>query len=367
MKSSHDAKYINAFNLIPGIGPQKLFKLSHHFASFKDAWHADKNDLISANLSEKLVQSVIESRRNIDIDTEWKKCEDESIILISVLNDIFPEKLKHIPNPPFCLYVRGNINALNTPCIAIVGSRKISEYGTHATRSFSTSIGQEGVTIVSGLALGTDAIAHKGALEVSGVTIGVLAGGIDNATITPRTHTNLAQEIITKNGMLISEYPCKTEPNRGTFPVRNRLMAGLSDAVVIIEATQKSGTLITAEYAKKYNKPLFALPGSIFSDNALGPNTLIQSGEAKPVLCSNDILRLFDKRKSNNRTEISFADKIQEDLYKLIKKHPNGIQINTLIKKSKLDTNTISGTLILLEIDKIVQNIGNQTYIIKKN
>ena len=361
-----DTQYINAFNHISGIGPQKLFKIAHFFNSFESAWHADEKQLISAGLSPTLTKGVIDHRKNIDVKREWQKCIDENIDLISVLNDFFPEKFKNMQNPPFCLYVRGNIDALHKPSVAIVGSRKISKYGTHATTAFANSIAKEDVVIVSGLALGTDAIAHKGALEAHGKTVAVLAGGIDDATITPHSHLSLSQEIVTNGGTLISEYPIGTEPHRGTFPTRNRLMAMLADAVIVIEATKKSGTLITAEYAKKYDRPLFALPGSIFSDNALGPNMLIQSGCAKPILASNDVLSLFDKKESASKELLTFTDKNHETIYKIISKHPEGIQVNKLIKESNLDTNTISSTLTLLEIDNIVQNIGNQTYITKK-
>ncbi len=364
MKHDSTTPYLNAFNCIAGIGPQKLFLLSRHFDSFADAWHADEKTLITAGISPTLAQKIVRARAQIDITHEWKKCTRENITLISTLDDHFPDKLRDIPQPPFCLYVRGNTDALHMPSVAIVGSRKTSEYGTHATTTLANTIAQNGIAITSGLALGTDAVAHRGALDAGGTTIAVLAGGIDDASITPRTHYGLAHDIIAQGGLLVSEYPVGTQPNRGTFPVRNRLMAGLSDAVIIIEAAKKSGTLITAQYATTYNKPLFALPGSIFAENALGPNTLIQKGVARPILAGSDILALFDKKTDTHAQTPTFTDTDHEALYTIITNHPDGIHINDIIKKSPLDTQHISSILTLLEVSGHITNIGNQKYVV---
>ncbi|PID52405.1 MAG: DNA-protecting protein DprA [Candidatus Moraniibacteriota bacterium] len=366
MHTTHESQFINAFNLISGIGPKNLHKLSHHFNSFEDAWNASEKEFLSTNLFPSTIQSILKNRDNIDVEKEWQKCTKENIFLLSILDKNYPKNLKNIPDPPFCLYVRGNIDILHKSSVAIVGSRKISEYGKNATTALAGGIAEEGITIISGLALGTDATAHRTALEVQGTTIAILGGGINDTAITPRTNLSLAKDILAQNGTIISEYPYDTMPNHGTFPTRNRLMAGLSDAVIIIEATKKSGTLITAKYASTYKKLLFALPGSIFSDNALGPNTLIQKNVAKPILCSNDVLQLFDKKEKKKQKNITFTNKNHKMLYEIIAKHPDGIHINHIIKESNMDTNTISSTLTLLEIDDLIKNIGNQIYIVKK-
>lgn len=366
MTHINESSYINAFNCIPGIGPQKLYKLSQYFDSFASAWHADAHNLSSCGFSHKLVDTVIKYRMSIDVAHEWQKCIDHEITLISIFDAQFPKKLKTITNPPFCLYVRGNIDALVIPSVAIVGSRKVSEYGTHATHTLAGDIARADISIVSGLALGTDAHAHKAALENAGVTVAVLGGGIDDRTITPHSHITLAQRIIKSGGALVSEYPCGTEPHRGTFPQRNRIMAGLTDATIIIEAAQKSGTLITAAYAQKYKRTLFVVPGSIFSENARGSNMLIRDNHAQIVLSSADVLSLFHKKQPHNDTHLSFKDKNQETIYHIMTKSPDGIHINQLIKKSTLDTTSISSTLTMLEIDGIIKNIGNQIYIVQK-
>ncbi len=363
-----DHIYINAFNLISGIGPQKLYCLAQHFDTFEHAWQATTDKLIDSGLSKQLSKKITNERQCVNPIEEFQKLQNNNIQIITVQDAYFPKKLKIIPSPPFLLYVRGNIEALNKPSVAVVGSRKISDYGKHAIISIIRDIALAQITIVSGLALGTDALAHRETLDVNGITVAVLAGGIDDKTIAPRSHFNLAKQILDTGGTIISEYPIDTQPTRGTFPTRNRIMAGMTDATVIIEATQKSGTLTTAQHAHKFGHKLFALPGSIFANNSVGPNTLIRDEKAKALLCADDILSIFNKRdthKSSGRTCPSTTlTKHQKTLYTTIKKHPDGAQINILIKETKLDGSTISSELIMMEIDGIVKNIGNQTYIL---
>ncbi len=367
---NNDHIYINAFNLISGIGPKKLYLIAKHFDAFEYAWKSTSRDLADAGFSKKLIQDIVNQRQNIDPATEFQKLQDSDIQITTIQDKYFPKNLKTITSPPFLLYVRGNLDALKSPSIAVVGSRKISDYGKHAISSIISDVARSGITIVSGLALGTDAQAHRQALESNGKTIAVLGGGIDDTTITPRSHINLAKQILDSGGTIISEYPIGSQPNRGTFPARNRIMAGLTDATVIIEATKKSGTLITASHAYKFGKKLFALPGSIFATNSAGPNMLIRDKNAIPLLCANDILNIFKNvlnsgQKSSGQACLSTTlAGNQKILYKTIKKHPEGVQINIISKQTKLDTSTISSELTMMEIDGIVKNIGNQTYIL---
>ncbi len=367
---NNDHIYINAFNLISGIGPKKLYFIAEHFDTFEHAWKSTPEDLANTGLSQKLIQNIIYQREKINPITEFQKLQNSNIQIITIQNKYFPKNLKTIASPPFLLYVRGNLDTLKSPSIAVVGSRKISDYGKHAVSSIISDVTRSGITIVSGLALGTDAQAHRQALESNGKTIAVLGGGIDDATITPRSHINLAKQILNNGGAIISEYPISSQPNHGTFPARNRIMAGLSDATVIIEATQKSGTLITASHAYKFGKKLFALPGSIFATNSAGPNMLIRDKNATPLLCADDILNIFknvlnSSQKSSGQACLSTTlTGNQKILYKIIKKHPEGVQINIISKQTKLDTSTISSELTMMEIDGIIKNIGNQTYIL---
>lgn len=361
-----DHVYINAFNMIPGIGAQKLFFLSNYFSSFEKAWHAPTEELALAGFSAKLLSATLLHRARIDPITLWEKMTQANIQLLVFSDPHFPKKLKEIPQPPFCLYVRGNIPALSTPSIAIVGSRKISEYGLRATTLLTGEIARSGITILSGLALGTDALAHRTTVENNGTTIAIVAGGVDDASLAPRSHLPLAHKILKNNGTIISEYPIGTRPSRGTFPARNRLMAGLSDATLVIEAAKDSGTLITAAYAHTYNKKTFVLPGSIFSSQTAGSNELIRGGTAMPLFASTDILMLFHKKHIPFpiiEKEHIFSHPDHKTVYNMIASH-DGIPINQIIKKTNLDTTTVSTALTMLEIDGIVKNVGNQTYVV---
>ncbi len=362
---SQDHIYINAFNMIPGIGAQKLFFLSNHFDSFETAWHAPAEELAAAGLSTKLISATLLYRSHIDPITSWEKMTRSDTKLLVFSESHFPKKLREIPQPPFCLYVRGNINALSTPSVAIVGSRKISEYGIRATTLLTGEIARSGITVLSGLALGTDALAHRTTLENNGTTIAIVAGGVDDASLAPRSHLSLAHKILDHSGTIISEYPIGTKPSRGTFPARNRLMAGLADATLITEAAKDSGTLITAAYAHTYNKKTFALPGSIFSPQAAGSNELIRNGIATPLFKSADIITLFHEENtflSISEKERTFSHPDHKTVYNMIASH-DGISINHIIKKTNFDTTTVSTTLTMLEIDGIIKNIGNQTFI----
>lgn len=364
--TSPDHAYINAFNLIPGIGAQKLFFLSNYFDSFEKAWHAPAEELAKAGFSAKLLSATLLHRTHIDPIALWEHMTRSHTELFVFSDQRFPKKLKEIPQPPFCLYVRGNIPALSTPSVTIVGSRKISEYGLRATTLLTSEITRGGITILSGLALGTDALAHRTALENNGTTIAVLAGGVDDASLAPRSHLSLAQKILDHNGALISEYPIGTKPSRGTFPARNRLMAGLADVTLIIEAAKDSGTLITAAYAHMYNKKTFALPGSIFSPQAAGSNELIRNSTAMPLFTSTDILTFFHEKHdflSISQKERTFSHPDHKTVYNVIASH-DGISINHIIKKTGFDTTTVSTALTILEIDGVVKNIGSQTYVV---
>ena len=365
----NDLPYINAFNLIPGIGAQKLHLIDEYFEGFESAWNASKKEFEEINFSQKLIENITHAQKNLNPQKEFKKLQENNIELITKNDSKFPTKLKTIKSPPFLLYVRGNKNTLNSPSITVVGSRKISDYGKHAINSIVSDVAISGITIISGLAIGTDALAHKATLEIGGATIAVLGGGIDDKTITPRSHVNLAKQILQNSGTIVSEYPIGTQPNRGTFPARNRIMAGLADATIIIEATKKSGTLITAKHAFEFNRKLFALPGSIFAQNSLGPNMLLRDKNALPLLCSDDVKAIF-KDSTVQRSAVAKkqapTNETQKILYKTINKYPNGAQINKIIKESNLDGATVSSELTLMEIEGIIKNIGNQIYIITK-
>lgn len=215
---------------------------------------------------------------------------NKKIKTIKIKDKEYPEKLKNIENPPKQIYVLGNISILNDFSISIVGCRLCSEYGKMMAQSIAYNLSKYNINIVSGLALGIDTNAHKGCLMNNGKTIAVLAHGLD--MIYPTQNTDLANRIIESGGAIISEYPVGIKPKRENFPERNRLISGLSNGVVVIEAKERSGALITVERALEQGKDIFAIPGNINSTNSIGTNNLIKEG-AKITTCVNDILEEY--------------------------------------------------------------------------
>ena len=269
--------------------------------------------------------------------------------------DQIPESLQHIPEPPKKLYVQG-VLPKEKNYLTIVGSRKYSSYGKTACESILEGLQDYPFSIVSGLALGIDAIAHRKALEVGLTTLAVPGSGLDPSVIAPRTNYILARNILEKGGALLSEYEPQTPAAPYTFPRRNRIMAGLSDAVIIVEATKKSGTLITARLALDYNKTVFAIPGPITSPGSAGPNWLIKEG-ATPVTCSEDILEAFNIEKEIPQKETANLSKDELKLITLIRKHPDK---TIILKESGWSISHLNITTTALELKGLIKDNGEK-------
>lgn len=276
----------------------------------------------------------------------------------------YPERLGHISDPPRNLYCRGNIALLKTFCFGVVGTRKMTPYGKEVTRHITSQLANQGYCITSGLALGVDTTAHQATLDVGGKTIAILGTGIDDATIFPPNNLRLAHDILQKGGLIISEYPEGAPGLKHQFPARNRIISGLSHGVLIIEADQKSGALITAKCALDQNRDVFAIPGNIFSPRSIGSNLLIQQG-AKLVLTAQDILSEYSEQLSVVGSELSVnlstQDPVQKKILAILT--TNGpMHIDTIITQSELQTPMVSAALSLMEIKSIVKHIGNGIY-----
>lgn len=357
-------KYLHALNKIEGVGPRKLQTLLAFFGTPENIWQADRSDLQAALGGEKIPEKIFHEKQLIDPDTEWQRLQDSGIRLIDLPDPDYPELLKEIDNPPYLLYVRGTFPAKNIPAIAIVGSRKFSRYGEQAASAFARDLSRAGFTIVSGLALGIDAIAHRGALEAKGPTIAVLGSGVDDESIYPRAHLNLAKEIIASGGLVLSDYPPGMRATNITFPARNRIIAGLSLGTLVIEAGEKSGTLITAGLALENNREVFAIPGSIFSPASVGTNALIKSG-AKLVACVQDILEEFDllqEKRPEQSAPKAPENEEEKILLRLLSDMPT--HVDTLARSSGLTVAKISSVLTMMEIKGWTKNLGGQNYIL---
>ena len=357
-------KYLNAFGRIQGIGSQKIRILIRHFGSAKSAWEAPEEELRKSGIGEKFSERIAIQRASINLENEWNALETEKVRMITEEDDGYPALLREIHNPPLFLYVKSEseFNFNDHPMISVVGSRKFTNYGRQVAYSLARDLAQAGVTVVSGMALGIDAFAHQGALDGGGKTIAVLGSGLDDKNIGPRTNFNLSRKIISR-GALVSDYPLDTPASPGTFPARNRIMAGLSSGTVVVEATEASGTLITANLAVEFSREVFAVPGEIFSANSQGPNSLIKSG-AKLVTSANDILEELNLQntKISEKVRKIIPDSKEEALVlKILSQEPT--HIDRILKLTKLGINVASSTLSIMEIKGMVKDMGGKNYI----
>jgi DNA processing protein len=363
-KNKNEKIYWHAFNSIDGFGPQAFKKLLAGFAGLEEAWESTATDHFEQlGLSKKQIDNFFQFRQKHSPDALFEDLAKENIDVLTIKDEAYPPQLKEIASAPPVLYLRGDQNVLSNKSIAIVGSRKFTEYGRRVTENITRDLVRAGLTIVSGLALGIDGIAHRAALDAGAVTSAVLGTGIDDPTIYPREHFNLAKRIIENGGALITEQPPRTPSLKQNFPARNRIMSGLALGTLVIEAAECSGSLITANFALEQNREVFAVPGDIFSPQSTGSNLLIKKG-AKLVTSATDILEEFSLSHSQPKLPLKiFEPKTDEEktLWKILSNEP--LHIDKISKLTKLDTATVASLLSALEIEGAVKNIGGQNFI----
>lgn len=367
MNSNFDLKFWNAINLNPKIGPAKFKKIYTYFKTMEEAWNADASDLKKCGLEEKDIEYFFAKKQEIDPDLEFEKIKKEKIKIITIKDQNYPKLLKEIYLPPPLLYVKGDLEKGLDLTLGVVGTRKPTLYGKEVTAEIVRDLALAGITIVSGLAYGIDAEAHKETINLSKKTIAVLGSGIDQESIYPSNNRKLASEIIENGGAIITEYPVGTLPLKQHFPARNRIISGLSLGVLVVEAPKESGALITANYALEQNREVFAIPGSVFNKNSEGPNNLIKMG-AKLVTSASDILEelnLNETTKFLMNKKIIPESKEEEKILRVLSQEP--AHINLIAQKTKIPIKTISATLTLMEIKGKVKNLGNMYYVIARS
>ena len=360
MKTEH---YINAINLFYKFGPQRLAQLRKIISDPQHIWEADKKTLLQTGVPEKVINEFVAFRPSIDIEKEWEKVEKAGIKMVTQEEEEYPELLKELYSPPIALYVRGTLPNQSFPKLAIVGSRKVSSYGKQTTPDIAGQLAQTGIVIVSGLALGIDALAHQAAVDNNAPTVAVLGCSIDDGSIYPRANYQLAHKIIETGGAIISEYPLGTSPLKQHFPARNRIISGMSLGVLVIEATQQSGSLLTSRHALDQNREVFAVPGSIYNESSSGTNNLIKMG-AHLVNNAQDIIDVLDLKTSPLfKDDIPVTPDTYEEslLLPLLSKEP--IHVDILVSSSTLDMAAVSATLILMEMKGKVRNLGGMMYV----
>ena len=355
-----DKRYWVGFNLVKGIGAVRFQTLLNAFGNLESAWNATLFDLAGAGLSAKLVERVAQIRANVDLDDFLAKTQKAGIRILTWQDDEYPAHLKEIDQPPPVLYLRGEITPEDGWSVAIVGTRAVTPYGRQVTEELATTLSQHGVTIVSGLARGVDAVAHSAALKAGGRTLAVLGSGVDK--IYPPEHRQMAEKI-SASGAVISDYAPGTPPESANFPPRNRIISGLSMAIVVVEAGDTSGALITAEFAAEQGRDVFALPGNIYAPQSKGTNRLLRNG-AKTLLSPKDVLEALDLTRNVERREIRKvlpADTTEAALLDTL--GPEPIHVDEIRNRTGLPIEKVSSALTMMELKGMVRQVGGMNYV----
>ena len=344
---------------VKGLGPAGLRKLLDRFGNASTVFESLAGcDKLAIDINENILGQL-----QTGIDRELMKAELENSIpegcdIVALTEDNYPEKLRTIFDPPPVLYFKGDLNCLDKPTVAVVGSRKPSDYGLRMAHRFASELAAAGVTVISGLAFGIDACAHYAALETGGLTAAVFGCGLDS--VYPPAHRELAGQIA-ESGCLISEFPKGTIPERHNFPIRNRIIAGLSDGVVVVEAAERSGALVTARIALEQNREVFAVPGGADSEMSFGPNDLIKQGAA-PVTTVDDILSAFGWHKSEKdvmrKVDLTKLTNEELSLYNQISIQP--VHLDDIVRRISLAPSKIAELILNLELKGfILRKPGN--------
>lgn len=356
-----DAKaYWIAFNKVPGIGPARLSALLDVCGSVEAAWKASIQQLRAAGLDHRSLESLLTARRAIDPDTEWQQVQKAGVQAYTWDDPDYPANLRQSDAPPPVLYVRGSITEQDLWAVAIVGTRRASAYGREVAHTLAQELAQNGVTIISGLALGIDAIAHQSALDAGGRTIGVLGSGVDQ--LYPATNQKLAQAMMS-SGAVVSEYPLGTRPEARNFPPRNRIISALSKGIVVVEAGHQSGALITAQFAAEQGRDVFAVPGSILHPGSAGCNALIQNG-AYPLLSANDVLEQLNLTRVRIHHDVRTSippDPLEAQLLEHLSQHPS--HIDDIVRQVGMPSAQVSSLLAMMELKGLVRQTGAMCYV----
>jgi DNA processing protein len=371
-----------ALNMTPGIGPRAAAKLLERFGSAEAVYRATRLELEKCRLLPEAVDSIIARDLHTLAGAEIENVRKYGGDILVLDDGVYPSLLREIYDPPIALYVKGAWSeCLDQPCVAVVGSRKSSTYGQNAALMLARDLAQRGVTVVSGFARGIDAAAHRGAMEAGGRTIAVLGTGIDE--VYPRDHQKLAEELLAAGGAMVSQFPLRTPPVSENFPYRNRIISGLSLGVVVVEASENSGSLITARLAIEQNREVFAVPGNITSRNSFGTNYLIKGAGAKLVQQWQDIAaelppqiaaKLLPPPLGEKKKEKSLADQLalvppglsgfEQSVFKLLSAD-DPAHIDVLVDKSRLTISDLTAALLTLEMRDLVRALPGKCFVRK--
>ncbi|MBI4262693.1 DNA-protecting protein DprA [Candidatus Uhrbacteria bacterium] len=362
--SNEELKYWVSFTPLTKFGPLHWQKVLKAFPSPKEAWGATRAELERTGIQGAVLEEMLTERQNIRGEEILAACDRENIHVLTLRDPEYPELLKTLYNPPALLFYKGTLGLPDVPCIGVVGTRMITTYGRQITPMLVQPLARGGITIVSGLAMGIDTVAHETTLAAGGRTIAVLGSGLDAAHVYPAQNRNLVQNIVDHGGCVLGEYPPGTQPLRHHFPYRNRIIAGMSRGVLVIEAAEESGALITARIALEENREVFAVPGPITSPQSAGTNLLLKQG-AHPVNEAQDMLDILNwndvPRILENRVLLPESPE-EEKMLPCLSQEPT--HIDELVTRSGLATPAAMTTLTMMEMKGKVRHVGGMLYVI---
>ena len=370
-----------ALNMTPGIGPRVTARLLEHFGSAEAIFDAPRRELALLRLTPESIETIATRELYDRAEIEIGKVRQLGGEILVLDDGVYPTLLRETYDPPVVLYIKGAWSeCLDGPCVAIVGSRRCSTYGQNAALMLSRELAQRGVTIISGLARGIDAAAHRGALEAGGRTVAVMGTGLDQ--VYPRDHRKLTDEILKQNGALVTQFPLGTPPVSENFPYRNRVISGLSLGTVVVEAAENSGSLITARLAMEQNREVFAVPGNITSRNSFGTNYLIKGAGAKLVQQWQDVASELPAEiaaqllppPSRKRKKDDLVDQLQlapsnlneheRAIFKLLTTDTPK-QIDALAESTRLSITQLTAALLTLEMRELIRALPGKCFVRK--
>jgi DNA processing protein len=350
------------FNLVKGIGAVRLRMLLDAFGDAQTAWNASSDELLQAGLPPKIVQSLVKIRSQVVLDEVWRKLETSKINVLTWEDTQYPVRLLEIDQPPPVIYYKGTLFPEDDWAVGVVGTRRVTVYGKQVAEEISSYLAANGMTIISGLARGVDAIAHQAAIRSGGRTIAVLGCGVDQ--VYPPEHKRLTEEII-ENGAVLSDYPPGTRPEGQNFPPRNRIISGLARAVIVVEASEKSGALITAAFAVEQGREVFAVPGKINAPQSRGTNLLIQQG-ARIIIDPKEVLEVLNMTQLNEHRAVRTvfpSDPIEASLFSVLSNEPR--HIDEIRQVSGLPIEQVSSVLTIMELKGLVKQVGGMQFVIR--
>jgi len=361
--SGNHLRYWIGFNKVSGIGAVRLRALLDHFGTIEAAWKASARDLHGAGLDERSVENLVQARRDLNLDSEVEKLARYHVQVLTWDDAGYPHNLREVYSPPPVLYVRGKIEPHDDFAVAVVGTRRASVYGKEAARMLAEGLALASVTVVSGLAMGIDTVAHQSCINAGGRTIAVLGCGVD--IVYPAQNARLAAEIA-EHGALVSEYALGTRPEARNFPPRNRIISGMSLGTVVVEADMGSGARITADFAAEQGRDVFAVPGNIFARGCQATNRLIQEG-AKMVCGVNDVLQELNLTMVGEQAQVRTAipdNPTEAALLAHMSAEP--VHVDELGRALGLPIAQVSSTLALMELKGMVRQVGGMNYVLAR-